>query len=51
MAIQKSELRKAIDEILEEHEVNDGALTEDLIEKFSSEFSDDIYDDEDEEEE
>jgi hypothetical protein len=48
--IVKSALRSTINEKLEEHEVEDGALAEELLDALVQDFGDDIYDDEDEDE-
>ncbi len=49
--IIKSALRTTINEKLEEHEVEDAALAEDLVDALVQDFGDEIYDDEDSEEE
>jgi hypothetical protein len=45
--IAKSQLRKAIDDVLEEHDLEDGNLATDLVDRIMDEFP--VYDDEDEE--
>jgi hypothetical protein len=46
--IDKSALRKTINEKLEEHEIEDKGFAEDLLDTLSQDFADEIYDDEDE---
>lgn len=48
--LQKSALRKTISEVLEEHEVEDSALEEGLVDGVIRDFGEDVYDDEDSEE-
>ncbi len=47
--IVKSALRATINEKLEEHEVEDTALAEDLLDALVQDFGEEIFDDEDEE--
>lgn len=41
----KSELRKVVDRVLEDHEVEDKGLASDLVEEIASEAGGDIMDD------
>lgn len=45
--VNKSMLRSTIAEVLQEHETEDGALVEDLVDRLSQDFADEVYDDED----
>lgn len=49
--IVKSALRTTINEKLEEHEVEDTALADGLLDALVQDFGDEIYDDEDSDEE
>lgn len=46
--IVKSALRDTINEKIEEHEIENGAFAEDLLETLVRDFGEDIYDDDDE---
>jgi DNA-binding ferritin-like protein (Dps family) len=46
--ILKSALRTTINDKLEEHEVEDRALADELLDAVVQEFCDDVFDDEDE---
>jgi hypothetical protein len=49
--LNKSALKATIDDVLEENDIQDGALAEDLLDRISQDFAEEVYDDTDEEEE
>lgn len=47
--VNKNALKQSIKEVLDEHEIEDGSLREDLVDRLVQDFADEIYDDDDEE--
>jgi hypothetical protein len=45
--ILKSALKSTIDEVLEEHEVEDDGLASDLLDRLVQDFGDEVHDDDD----
>lgn len=49
--IAKTALRESINEVAEEHEIDDKDFIDDLFDRLVQDFGEEIYDDEDEDEE